>query len=45
MFGAGIATEIDSLIAEADAAMYAAKANGRDGVRLAGWLGGPREED
>ena len=39
------AEDIGSLIAEADAAMYAAKARGRDGVRLAGWLGGPREED
>jgi diguanylate cyclase (GGDEF)-like protein len=45
MFGAGTERDIDALIAEADAAMYAAKARGRDGVRLAGWLGGPREED
>jgi diguanylate cyclase (GGDEF)-like protein len=45
MFGVGTEAGIESLIAEADTAMYAAKASGRDGVRLAGWLGGPREED
>jgi diguanylate cyclase (GGDEF)-like protein len=45
MFGGNGVEDIGSLIAEADAAMYAAKARGRDGVRLAGWLGGPREED
>jgi diguanylate cyclase (GGDEF)-like protein len=46
MFGSSSdADSIEWLIAEADAAMYAAKASGRDGVRLAGWLGGPREED
>jgi diguanylate cyclase (GGDEF)-like protein len=45
MFGAGAEAGFESLLAEADAAMYAAKAGGRDAVRLAGWLGGPREED
>jgi diguanylate cyclase (GGDEF)-like protein len=45
MFGARTERSIESLIAEADRAMYGAKADGRDGVRLAGWLGGPREED
>jgi diguanylate cyclase (GGDEF)-like protein len=45
MFGTEPDAGIESLIAEADAAMYAAKATGRDKVRLAGWLGGPREED
>ena len=33
-----------ALLAQADSAMYAAKAGGRDAVRLAGWLGGPREK-
>ena len=36
MFGTGTETSFESVIAEADAAMYAAKAGGRDGVRLAG---------
>jgi diguanylate cyclase (GGDEF)-like protein len=44
-FGTGTETSAESLIAAADAAMYAAKAGGRDAVRLAGWIGGPREED
>jgi diguanylate cyclase (GGDEF)-like protein len=35
MFGAGTEATFESVIAEADAAMYAAKDAGRDGVRLA----------
>jgi len=45
LFGKDTEAGIESLLARADAAMYAAKASGRDAVRLAGWLGGPREED
>jgi diguanylate cyclase (GGDEF)-like protein len=45
LFGKGSEAGIEPLVARADAAMYAAKAGGRDAVRLAGWLGGPREED
>jgi len=44
MFGNGSRASFESLLAEADAAMYAAKASGRDGVRLAGWMGGPSED-
>ncbi len=35
MFGAGTEAGFDSVVAEADSAMYAAKDAGRDGVRLA----------
>jgi diguanylate cyclase (GGDEF)-like protein len=35
LFGAGIDASFDSILADADAAMYAAKQAGRDGVRLA----------
>ncbi|MFI5027450.1 MAG: diguanylate cyclase domain-containing protein [Solirubrobacterales bacterium] len=35
LFGAGTEATFDSVLAEADAAMYAAKQAGRDGVRLA----------
>jgi diguanylate cyclase (GGDEF)-like protein len=35
LFGSGIDANIDSVLANADAAMYAAKEAGRDGVRLA----------
>ena len=35
MFGAGTDATFDSVLAEADTAMYAAKGAGRDGVRLA----------
>jgi diguanylate cyclase (GGDEF)-like protein len=36
LFGAGTEIDFDSILAEADAAMYAAKDAGRDGVRFAG---------
>jgi diguanylate cyclase (GGDEF)-like protein len=36
LFGAETEIDFDSILAEADAAMYAAKDAGRDGVRLAG---------
>ena len=35
LFGAGTDASFDSVLADADAAMYAAKEAGRDGVRLA----------
>jgi diguanylate cyclase (GGDEF)-like protein len=36
MFGAGTGADVTSVLSDADAAMYEAKAAGRDGVRVAG---------
>jgi PleD family two-component response regulator len=35
LFGEGTGASFDSVLADADAAMYAAKQAGRDGVQLA----------
>jgi diguanylate cyclase (GGDEF)-like protein len=39
-FGPGTGADFESVLAEADAAMYEAKAAGRDGIRVAGRLAG-----